>query len=260
MADVSPQILADVRKAFTRRIKADKRLERINNRIRDGTATISDAHDYAEIIGDALSDSFAEVLQPGVLPDDRMYYNIAKKVIEPTMRDNFKLATEKAAEIQKIVYLADGFGINPVEAVYPEARVRGLVDKVSEADTLAKVIDWLSDPVVNTTISFYDDWTIANADFQKGLGLKPKIRRELGSAELRRSRKRSYFIPCEWCQNLAGEYDYGDTPDDFFRRHEGCRCKITLERPGSYVRAGGWGRAIWQPDAATLEMRKVAGL
>lgn len=260
MADVAPQILANVRKAFSKRLEKDKRVERINNRIRDGTSEIVDAHDYAEIIGDALSESFEEVLQPGVLPDDRMYYNIAMKVVEPVLLNNFRLATAKATEIQKVIYLADGLGLNPVGATFPTGRVLGLIDKVSEAQTLPEVVQWLTEPVVNTTISFYDDWTVANADFQKDAGLSPKIRRELGSAELRRSRKRTYLVPCEWCQGLAGEYDYGDTPDDFFRRHEGCRCKITLERPGSYVRAGGWGKNVWQPDAATLERRRVAGL
>ena len=43
------------------------------------------------------------------------------------------------------------------------------------------------------------------------------VRKEIGSC-------------CDWCRSLAGTYDYsaGQYPDDIFRRHENCRCIVTV--------------------------------
>lgn len=260
MADIAPALLSDVRKAFERNVERNLTLRRVNNRIRDGTATTKDAHLFAEELGEDLAQAFRETIKPGVLPDDRMYYNIASRVVEPMMLENFELSQAKASEIQTLVFREAGMGINPVKATYPKGRVSGLIDKITEAQTLEEILRWLDEPLINTTISFYDDWLISNADWQRSTGMEPKIKRELGSAELRASRKRSYFVPCQWCQSLAGQYDYGEQPDDFFRRHESCRCVITLDRPGSNRRAGGWGKMVWQASRAVLDQRKAAGL
>lgn len=263
MADIVPALLSEVRSAFQRNVEKNRTIQRVNNRIRDGTATTKDAHLYAEEIGEALSEAFRETLKPGVLPDDRMYYNIASRVVIPTMRHNFDLSQAKASEIEKLILENAGFGINPVKALFPKARVDGLIDKISEAETLQDILAWLEEPLVNTTISFYDDWLVSNLDLQRGLGMEPTIRRETEGFAIRTARggKAKYMIPCKWCQGLAGEYEYGEQPADFFRRHEGCRCSITLDSPVSgYVREGGWGKMVWQASQEVLNNRKIAGL
>ena len=40
----------------------------------------------------------------------------------------------------------------------------------------------------------------------------------------------SFCWCCDWCRSLAGTYDYsaGQYPDDIFRRHQNCRCIVTV--------------------------------
>lgn len=262
MADIVPDLLSDVQSVFQRNVEKNLTIRRVNNRIRDGTATTKDAHIYAEELGEDLADAFRATIKPGVLPDDRMYYNIASRVVGPMMEKNFGLSQEKASEIEKLILEEAGMGINPVKAAYPKKRVDGLIDKIAEAETLEDILKWLDEPLVNTTISFYDDWLTSNLDFQRGIGMEPTIKRETEGFAIRTARggKVRYAIPCKWCQGLAGEYEYGSQPSDFFQRHVGCRCSIELDRPNSYTRGGGWGKLVWQASKEILEQRKAAGL
>lgn len=257
-SDIVPELLSDVQNTFEENVNNDTRLIRIANRIRDGTATLDDAHYYAEYLGENLSDAFNVVLQPGVLPDDRMYYNIANRTVDPLMRNNFRLINKNATDIQKHLYELEGLGINPLQGEFPVERVAGLIDKITESETLMDVLKWLAEPLINTSISFYDDWMRENVDFQEKAGMRPKIVRKLGSHEVRTSKKRKYSVPCSWCQNLAGEYDYSTAPAEVYQRHESCRCIVTFHDSGKVQDV--WSKKVWQASGDTLNARARAGL
>ena len=70
----------------------------------------------------------------------------------------------------------------------------------------------------NISRGMYDDFVESSCRSMRKAGAKAVIvRKEIGSC-------------CDWCRSLAGTYDYsaGQYPDDIFRRHENCRCIVTV--------------------------------
>lgn len=70
----------------------------------------------------------------------------------------------------------------------------------------------------NISRGMYDDFVESSCRSMRKAGAKAVIvRKEIGSC-------------CDWCRSLAGTYDYsaGHYPDDIFRRHENCRCIVTV--------------------------------
>ena len=87
-----------------------------------------------------------------------------------------------------------------------------------------------------------DDIIKYNADFQKDAGLHPIIRRvwsgSYGSHDTRHT---------DNCEELAGEWEYGDEPRETYMRHEGCRC--TVEYLPSRLEKG-WTTALSKYEVA----------
>lgn len=227
--DIVPALLEKIQTAFGAALAADPRYRRIANRIRDGTATLEDVHAVSVILGETLSGVLLELFTPEAMPGGVYYWNIVERVLGGMLRGNYDLINEAAGQVQRILNEADGIGLNPVIAAYPRERARGLIEKVVE-DT-QNPTRWLGEPVVNISESFSDDYMETNARASAAAGLEAKIVRKLGSFEVRQSKKRTYEIPCDWCQSLAGVYVYdGDQPPEIFQRHESCRCSIIFER------------------------------
>lgn len=78
----------------------------------------------------------------------------------------------------------------------------------------------------NISRGMYDDFVESSCRSMRKSGAKAVIvRKEIGSC-------------CDWCRSLAGTYDYsaGQYPDDIFRRHQNCRCIVTVSnKKGHYT-------------------------
>lgn len=227
-ADIVPALLEKIEKAFTDATEADVRLQRITNRIRDGTAVMEDIHALSVILGETLSGVLLELFTPDAMPGGVYYWNIVERVLGGMLGQNYELVNAAAERIQRIVDEAAGIGLNPVKAAFPKNRARGLYEKIVQSPTNPAL--WLGEPVVNIIESFSDDFMDANAKASAAAGLEARIIRKLGAFEVRRSKKREYEIPCDWCQSLAGEYIYGEHPAEIWQRHEFCRCSVTYRR------------------------------
>ena len=81
-----------------------------------------------------------------------------------------------------------------------------------------KADGFLRTTLENISRGMYDDFVESSCRSMRKSGAKAVIvRKEIGSC-------------CDWCRSLAGTYDYsaGQYPDDIFRRHENCRCIVTV--------------------------------
>ena len=155
-----------------------------------------------------------------VLPDGKMYYNIAERTVRPTIEQSHELFGEAAAQIQKQLNENAGIGLRAVTPKLDEERVRGIIDKVSDAPLFEDVRWVLNEPIRVLVQSFADEFVKANAEFQADVGLSPTITRTVVGG------------CCQWCRALAGKYTYpNDVPDDVYRRHAYCRCLVTYD-PG----------------------------
>lgn len=246
-ADVVPVLNERIQTSFKSNVMRDRRIAQISKRIRDGTATFLDGHDYAERLGENLSRALVTNLTAETLPDGTLYYNIAKRTVTPALRENYDLTNEVAADIQHILDDKKQIGFKAVKANFPDERIQGLIDKMtSDGITLDQAINWLIEPVINNSEAFFDDFIDANARFRNNVGLKTTITRAVAGN------------CCDWCAAMAGTYDYDKAPDDIYRRHKYCRCTVTYQSEKTSQNV--WTKRKWESSPEELSKRKAFGI
>lgn len=219
MDDISPGLLEQIRGTFGELIGFSPKIRALEAKIAAGTATYVDADKYADQIGTALSKALQRHLTADVLPDGRMYYNIAQKVLEPMLGDDYELVSAAVTKIQTSLNKAARIGLAVQRPPIDMDRVQGLLDKISNAESFDTVSWLLGAPINNFSMHIVDDYLQKNVEFQGRAGLGPKITR---TAERR---------CCKWCTGLAGVYSYPDLPDEIYQRHDNCRCTVEYD-PG----------------------------
>ncbi len=246
--DIAPALLDAIRQDFERNLGGRQRAVQLLEKIQAGGANYADAGDYAEEVGTALADAFRANLSSSVLPDGRMYYNIADRVVRPLLEQDHALVAEAAQTVQQSLNTAAGLGLKPQAVPLNESRVQGLLDKISNAEQYDTVAWVLGEPVKNFSRAIVDESIRRNVDFQGGAGLRPRvIRRVVANC-------------CRWCGRLAGTYTYPDVPQEVYQRHEYCRCTVEYD-PGDgrrqNVHTKQWTTA---KERDKIETRKTVGL
>lgn len=248
MDDIVPELLATIEQQFTEKMLKSKKLAQSLKRMNDGKATYLDANDYAVEIGEILSDVFKNTINSDVLPDGKMYYNIADRLLNKTLKQNYDLIANYSEQIQTLLNQQANIGLKVQVPSINQDRIDGLINRVSSQDQYNDIKWMLDEPVVNFSQSIVDDSIKANADFHAKAGLMPKlIRRAEGKA-------------CKWCRSLAGSYDYYNAPDDIYRRHQRCRCTVDYV-PGDGRKQDVWSKKWSNPiSSEIIEKRKSIGL
>lgn len=245
-ADVVPVLNEKIQTSFQSNMMRDRRIAQISKRIRDGTATFVDGHDYAERLGESLSKALISNLNEENLPDGRLYYNIAKRTVTPALQNNYELTNEAAEQIQSTIDSRLGIGLKSIKADFPESRIKGLIDKMTtEGISLEDALIWLGEPIINNSEAFFDDFIDSNAKFRTEAGLKATITR-IAEANC-----------CPWCESLAGTYEYGSAPDDIYRRHQYCKCTVTYQTGKKSQNV--WSKSQWESSPEEIDRRKTIG-
>jgi hypothetical protein len=246
-ADVVPELNVKIQRSFQNNVMRDRQVARISQRIRDGTATLADGHEYAERLGFATSRALRANLTADTLPDGKLYYNIAKRTVTPALEENYRLINEASADIQKIIDSEAGIGLGAVHAEFPEERIQGMIDKMTtDGIELEDALKWLDEPIVNNSEAFFDDYVDKNAKFRNDVGLKATITRQVA------------WNCCDWCAELAGTYDYDNAPPDIYRRHEFCRCVVTYKCDKKSQNV--WTKRSWESSDEEIQARQSAGI
>lgn len=246
-ADVVPELNVKIQRSFQNNVMRDRQVARISQRIRDGTATLADGHEYAERLGFATSRALRANLTADTLPDGKLYYNIAKRTVTPALEENYRLINEASADIQKIIDSDTGIGLGSVHAEFPEGRIQGMIDKMTtDGIELEDALKWLDEPIVNNSEAFFDDYVDKNAKFRNDVGLKATITRQVA------------WNCCDWCAELAGTYDYDNAPPDIYRRHEFCRCVVTYKCDKKSQNV--WTKRSWESSDEEIQARQSAGI
>lgn len=219
MKDIVPELLEKIQKSFNRKVSADETISEFLKKIEDGTATMEELSLYGRKLGDHLAESLLENITPEALPDNRLYFNIANRILDETMHNNYDLVNVAAAAVQKHMDKANGIGLNAIQAAYPEERVMQVINGLSDKTASWEIIQSrMDEPVRNISQSFVDDFVLANVIFRSEAGLETYI--------IRTSRGKC----CDWCKQLVGIYKYPEeVPKDVFRRHDNCKCTVTYK-------------------------------
>lgn len=227
--DITPGLLQKIEKDFAERIKHSEKLNNAIAILETKKATYADANVVALEAGEILASLLSENITSEILPDGKMYYNIAERVLNKMLGKNYKLISAFSSEVQEILNKAAKIGLKTQVPKLNQDRIDGLVNRISSTENFDDVKWLLDDPIVNFSQSIVDDFIEANASFQAKTGLKPQL--------IRRAESK----PCAWCQSLAGIYDYANAPEDIYRRHERCRCTVEYD-PRSGRRQDVWSK------------------
>ena len=248
MYDIAPELLEKIQASFRKNMDGSPQIQALAKSIGKGLATYPDALEYADMVGKALSQALLEHISSDTLPDGRMYYNIAQRVLRPMLEDDYQIISQAVQQVQEALNKNAGLGIQAQVAPLNTDRIDGLVNKVSNAADFNEVAWVLNEPISTYSMSVVDESLKANVNFHGKSGLSPRI--------IRKAEPKC----CKWCSTLAGEYDYPDAPDDIYRRHENCRCTVQYD-PGDGRRQDVHTKR-WTTDekGATIEARKFIGL
>lgn len=215
--DIVPSLMTKIRNEFNRGMKSSLTIQNLIKAINSGTATHVQSQQYATEVGRILANVFKRTITADALPDGRMYYNIAERILNSALYRNHNLVAETAVYVQKTLNEKAGIGLKAIKPSFNESRISGLVERLSSEKDFANVAWLLDEPIVNFSQSIVDDTIKENAEFHAQSGLSPTITRVcVGGC-------------CDWCQEIAGVYSYPNVPQDVYRRHRYCRCTVEYD-------------------------------
>lgn len=245
MEDIAPELLKAVQAAFNLNM-ANESIAKKKAKIDSGEASYADAEEYAYDVGHALAEAMKECVSSDVLPDGRMYYNIAQKLLQPVLENNYNAMCDVVEKVQAHLNEEAGIGIKPIIPPLNQDRIDGLIKNASDAEHYDDVAKSVSDGTTNFTQNVIDESIAANADFHYQAGMEPKIVRTAAGGD-----------SCDMCLELQGVYSY-PVDKSLYMRHKECRCIV------EYVPKDGKRQNVhsrqWKTDPELIEARKKVGL
>lgn len=237
--DIVPELLEKIQNEFKDKSTKSKIIREKILALENKNVTHKDSNEFAVEVGKILADVFKDEITADVLPDGKMYYNIAKRLIEPNLQNNFDIVGDYSRDVQQTLNEKANISFKAIKPEINQDRIDGIINKVVEYDDFEKGKWLLDEPIINFTQAIVDDTIKANADFQYKSGLSPKIiRKETGNC-------------CDWCKNLVGTYDYPyDVPKDVWRRHRYCRCTV------DYLPGDGRKQDVWSKKWTDVDKTK----
>lgn len=247
--DIVPGLLDKLTSDFQKSFQTDSTLVSLYAKVSDGTADQKDGEAFAQRLGQVLTDTFHNNVTPEQLPDGRMYYNIASRLITPMLETNHGLVNEVMRQIISKQNADAGIGLRYQGVDFDKDKAHGLVERAANYPKYEVVQNDVETGLTTFTQGVADEAVRKNASFQASAGLHPRIIRETDGD------------CCKWCLDLAGTYDYESAPPEVYARHANCGCSVEF-RPGDGKRQDVWSKGwISDADSAKIEKRKeIEGL
>lgn len=240
MEDVAPALLEALQMAFRENLAKNQKAAGFMDALRAGKGNYETAGKYAQEVGEALRKAMASTISSDVLPDGKMYWNIAERVLGGTFREAGMEAEAASRLAQAAINEEAGLGLNPVDYAPSMDDYSGILNEAAEAEQYDAVKAAIEDAAATLPRRIVDQYIATNAEFQAGAGLNPKI--------IRRAERSA----CKWCRSLAGEYDYPPSTDDVFRRHNNCNCSVNY-----YPAKGGKKQNVWSKQWTNAKSESI---
>lgn len=215
--DVLPKLLQEVKNEFELAFGESEIIRNAFATLEAKKATYKTANEFAIEIGEILSKALGASISADKLPNGKMYYNIAQRLLTDVLGRNHELVSGYASDVQKNLNQEAKIGMEVQVPELNRDRIAGIVNRFSSEENFEDVSWLLGEPIVNFTQSIIDDSIRKNAEFHHKAGLQPEIVRT------------SYFHCCEWCQEVEGNYKYPRVPKNVYRRHQHCRCTVDYD-------------------------------
>lgn len=245
--DIVPELLELIIKEFNGKTYKSAKLKKAIKKLMDNQADYKNANEFSIEIGGILAEVLGNNITSEILPDGKMYYNIADRILNQTMTNNFNLISGYTADVQTSLNHKAGLRMKAQKPKLNQSRIDGIVERLSKEDDFNKIKWILDEPITNFSQSIVDDTIKINTEFQAKAGLMPKItRREAGNC-------------CDWCKEVVGTYTYPDVPENIYKRHRYCRCTVDYD-PGDGKRKNVHSKEWIDPEKDDkIEARKKIG-
>lgn len=241
MEDIAPGLVEAITEEFRRLYDGSPKIKSLLEKVKAGTATYAEAQEYSLEVSRLIGTAYEKHISSAALPDGRMYYNIASRLIPSTMDENYRLVSDYAVEVQKKLNQQAKIGLKAQTAEKDQDRIDGLVDLATSAEQYDDVSDRLLSSFENYSQSIVDETIRRNADLHYKTGLSPKIvRRSTGKC-------------CDWCRALVGIHPY-PVEREIYQRHANCRCTVDYN-PGNGKIQNVYTKEWYDP--ALIEQRKT---
>ena len=212
--DLVPELLEKIKEDFFKAAESNAQLERLLLLLQNGEATFLDAHEFSTILGKLIAKSLKDNINSAVLPEGKMHYNIAERILNDILGTNHNIVSSYSDRVQNILNQKADIFLNSIKPKINQDRIDGMINRLSYEEKFDDVAWMLDEPVVNFSNNVVDKFIKANAEFQYKAGLSAKIiRTSTGNC-------------CEWCDAIAGTYTYPKVPKDLYRRHKNCDCVV----------------------------------
>lgn len=233
VTDVAPALQQEIMTSLQQNIGQNKNVRRLVQSLAEGRATYYDAHLFSQIVGEQTSTVLLDVLNPAVLPDRRLYYNIADRTLKPAMEYANSIVSNYTETMQQYMNRRAGLNIKAIKPKQNKSTIENLCGMASDYEDFEDGRWILDKPVQTTAENVVDRFVRANAYFADAAGLEAVVVRT-AEADC-----------CPWCGDLEGSYPYAETRSrgaDIYRRHNNCRC-MTEYYPAKGNRAQDvWGK------------------
>ena len=227
-------IAEDIKKLVEQKAAIDPRLRSIVRRMESGTATFKETSEYSrifsEIVGNTLSEHVLSL-------EDR------EAVANELLRYGYENINSILAKVQADIDKKNRVNIRPQKASFPQERAEQFSHSLTDPTVPDETIERrANNGTANITMSFHDDYMRENAEFRSNAGLRCYIERQTNGK------------CCAWCSDIAGRYDYGNEPQDVYRRHDNCDCTVTYEN--GRQRQDVWSKRSWEAPKNGLKYTK----
>lgn len=227
--DVVEELFPLIRDAFDRARRRDDELRRLR-KLAETSGKYKDAHDYALLVSKHCAQAILQYIKEDALPNGRLYYNIAQRIITPMLRSTYNMSIAACRDVQRVFNEQLEMQLQPLVAEFEQDRVDGISLVASRKDTLDEALVVVESDIENYALHVVDETMHRNARFLAESGVAVIVERTAKANA------------CDWCRSQAGVYNYADVRDgsDVWRRHGGCQCILEM-----YGDRG--SRVIWQP-------------
>lgn len=241
--DIVPQLLESIKEDLEKGILASTKIKKLEKLLAEGKATYIEAYKYAEELGQILSKALGSNITAEILPEGKMYYNIAQRILDDTLGSNYNLISDYTSEVQRGLNKTANIRLKPQKAKINQAKIDSLINLATSKDNFEEVRYVLGSPIVHFGHDVVDRNIKANVNFHGKAGLRPKV--------VRVAERKC----CEWCSRLDGSYLYPNVPHEVFTRHDNCRCTVDYF-PGDGKKQNVWTKEIERVPTDELERRK----
>ena len=202
----------DIEKEFKAAVDGDPKCQKLWKTIREGKGNYKTANKLAQQIGKDLG----KTLVKNAPYEDINEWDLID-LLPKSLGLDHQMVADACRDVQENMNKKAGLGIKFQEPKFDMDRVTGLIKELEDHPVFTDIEKSFMDQLVNFSENVVDESIRDNAAIMAKSGIKTMVIRQ------------AEFKACEWCQEVAGSYDYNDVKDkgnDVWRRHENCHCTI----------------------------------